>query len=134
MNTYTMIPQTPCNSSTQYFTMKPVPQVSNDGAPALDLDVKELGSGENITVEAEVATPDMAVAGEVAQPWAGGQKGKDSGSLTNLKPIDAQRLQRLLKMGKKSRKPEYPGETVKFSLSTIPSDGLADLIHFLNNS
>jgi hypothetical protein len=95
-----------------------MPQVDTDGMtlmPDLELDITELGSSEDINVQVELATPEMAVieADEMPQPWAGsGPKRKVSDSLSNMRPIDSQRSQRLLKMGKKSRKPEYPAESV----------------------
>ena len=72
------------------------------------MNVKELVS------EDVVDAPDMAVveAGEAPQAFSAAPKKDGAVALSNLKPMDVQRLQRLLKMGKKSRKPEYPGETV----------------------
>ena len=85
-------------------------------SPKLELAVAEVNSSEDLIVTAEEAASDMAVVETDTVPvaWSGSEKKKEPAALTNLKPMDPQRLQRLLKMGKKSRKPEYPGETVGF--------------------
>ncbi|KAL5258514.1 hypothetical protein ACHWQZ_G009114 [Mnemiopsis leidyi] len=84
-----------------------------DMSPKLELAVAEVNSSEDLIVTAEEAASDMAVVETDTVPvaWSGSEKKKEPAASTNLKPMDPQRLQRLLKMGKKSRKPEYPGET-----------------------
>lgn len=71
------------------------------------MDVEEvISSFDNVHVDAETAAVDMSMVQmqDVSDDLADRKE-----ELSNMKPLD---VVRLIKMGKKSRKTEYPGEPV----------------------
>ena len=94
----------------------PINGIKNTNFKNSPLNAQVEHDGPKLAVEDMIPEDITVEAGVVAQDFAGLPGGKKEESLSNAKPVDTPRL---LKMSKLSRKPEYPGETVRCDIYDI---------------